>query len=208
MANKEPQTFPEMIERFISKITLDWSKNSDQAGLFEMRCLGEHRTPVIQRFAPDAVHDAVDFAVQMNKVRLNIYMTINPIDINASIRAGKGATDTDILRAHYNFADADDEQGLEGLTELSTLIEPEMVIITGTTPHQRQHGYWLLTEPCEDLDLWRSKQVAIAARCGTDPSVVNPSRIMRVAGTVSYPNKAKQNKGYIPELVNMHVRAE
>ena len=208
MANKEPQTSPDMIERFISKITLDWSKNSDHAGLFEMRCLGEHRTPVIQRFAPDAVHDAVDFAVQMNKVRLNIYMTINPIDINASIRAGKGATDTDILRAHYNFADADDELGLEGLTELSTLIEPEMVIITGTTPHQRQHAYWSLTKPCEDLELWGCKQVAIAARCGTDPSVVNPSRIMRVAGTVSYPNKAKQNKGYIPELVNMRVRAE
>ena len=208
MTDEEPQTFPDMIERLISKITQDWSKSSDQVGLFEMRCLGENGKTVIHRFAPDALHDAVDFAVRMSEVRLNIYMTINPIDINASIRAGKGATDTDILRAHYNFADADDEQGLEGLTELSTLIEPEMVIITGTTPHQRQHGYWSLTKPCEDLELWRSKQVAIAARCGTDPSVVNPSRIMRVAGTVSYPNQAKQKKGYIPELVTMHVRAE
>jgi len=173
-----------------------------------MRCLGEHRKPVIQRFAPDAVHDAVDFAVRMNEAKLNIYTTINPIDINASISTGKGATDTNIMRAHYNFADADDEQGLEGLTELSNLIEPEMVIITGMIPHQRQHAYWSLTKPCEDLELWRSKQVAIAARCATDPSVVNPSRIMRVAGTVSYPNQAKQNKGYIPELVTMHVRAE
>jgi hypothetical protein len=208
MANKEPQNFPHMIERFISKITLDWPKKSDQAGLFEMRCLGEHRKTVIQRFAPDAVRDAVDFAVRMNEAKLNIYTTINPIDINASISTGKGATDTNILRAHYNFADADDEQGLEGLTELSNLIEPEMAIITGMIPHQRQHAYWSLTKPCEDLELWRSKQVAIAARCGTDPSVVNPSRIMRVAGTVSYPNQAKQIKGYIPELVTMHVRAE
>ena len=208
MTNNELRPCPVMIERFISKITQDWSKSSDQVGLFEMRCLGKNGKTVIQRFAPDALHDAVDFAVRMSEFRLNIYMTINPIDLNASIRAGKGATDTDILRAHYNFADADDEQGLEGLTELPTLIDPEMVIITGMIPHQRQHGYWSLTKPCEDLELWRSKQVAIAARCGTDPSVVNPSRIMRGAGTVSYPNKAKQNKGYIPELVNMHVRAE
>jgi hypothetical protein len=31
--------------------------------------------------------------------------------------------------------------------------------------------------------------------------VINPSRIMRIAGTVSYPSQSKVTKGYIPELV-------
>ncbi|MDA9291667.1 hypothetical protein N9P99_00265 [Planktomarina temperata] len=40
-----------------------------------------------------------------------------------------------------------------------------------------------------------------ARNLGTDPSVINPSRIMRIAGTVSYPSQSKVTKGYIPELV-------
>ena len=78
MTAEEPQAFPDMIERFISTITQNWSQSSDQAGLFEIRCLGENRKTVIQRFAQDELHDAVDFAVRMNEFRLNIYMMINP----------------------------------------------------------------------------------------------------------------------------------
>ena len=124
MTDEEPQTFPDMIERFISKITQDWSKSSDQAGLFEMTVFGRKSKNCHPTLCPDALHDAVDFAVRMNEVRLNIYMTINPIDMNASIGAGKGATDTDILRAHYNFADADDAAGLAGLTQLCSQFSP------------------------------------------------------------------------------------
>ena len=123
-----------MIERFISTITQNWSQSSDQAGLFEIRCLGENRKTVIQRFAQDELHDAVDFAVRMNEFRLNIYMMINPMDMNASIGAGKGATDTDILRAHYSFADADDAAGLAGLNQLCSQVEPDIVVVTGWCP--------------------------------------------------------------------------
>ena len=33
------------IEDFIYEITRDWHNDPDQNGLFEVRCLGEHRTP-------------------------------------------------------------------------------------------------------------------------------------------------------------------
>jgi hypothetical protein len=55
------------------------------------------------------------------------------------------------------------------------------------------------------MDAWKDVQKAIAASLGTDPMVVNPSRIMRVAGTVSWPNKDKVAKGYVPELVTMRT---
>ena len=35
----------ENIQRFITEITKDWHQFSDQAGKFEIRCLGERRTP-------------------------------------------------------------------------------------------------------------------------------------------------------------------
>jgi len=196
-----------IISRFISAITCDWSNSSKEVGLFEIRCLGQKRTIKPKRFSLDAIDEAVDFAIRMNGQKLNIYMTINPIDINASIKAGSGATDTDILRAHYSFADADDQAGLTGITKLSELYEPDIVVTTGTVPHERRHAYWGLSEACTDLELWRSRQLNIATLFATDRSVINPSRIMRVAGTVSYPNTHKQTHGYISELVTMKERA-
>ena len=189
---------------FIYEITRNWRDDPDQIGLFELRCLGEHRNPVTQRFALHAYDDAVDLAVRMNDVGLNIYMMINPISNNA---VGKAATDADILRAHYTFVDADDQSGLSGLNTLAAILEPDIIVITGTIPHERRHAYWQLLEPCTDLDLWRSRQLDRAERYHTDKAVANPSRIMRVAGTVSYPNAAKLTRGYVPELTTMKLSA-
>jgi len=80
-----------------------------------------------------------------------------------------------------------------------------MSVKTGTTPFARGHAYWELEEPCQNMDAWKEVQKSIAASLHTDPAVINPSRIMRVAGTVSWPNKKKQEKGYIPELVTMRT---
>ena len=194
-----------MIKCFISKITQDWSKSSDQVGLFEIRCLGENRKTVIQRFAPDALHDAVDFTVRMNEFRLNIYMTINPIDMNASLGAGKGATDTSILRTHYNFADADDAAGLAGLARLCSKVQPDIVVVTGQVPHERRHAYWQLHEPCEDLSAWATVQKTIATKFKTDKTISNPSRIMRVPGTISFPPERKQARGYVTETATLRA---
>lgn len=56
----------EIIQRFINEITKDWRKFAEQCGTFEIRCLGEHRTPITQIFTLESVAEAVDFAVQMN----------------------------------------------------------------------------------------------------------------------------------------------
>ena len=145
----------------------------------------------------------MDFAVRMCEVRLNIYMTINPIDMNASIGAGKGATDTNILRAHYNFADADDPAGLAGLAQLCSLVQPDIVVVTGLVPDERRHAYWGLREPCEDLVAWAAVQKTIANKFKTDKTVSNPSRIMRVPGTISFPPERKQARGYVTEIVTL-----
>jgi len=208
MTINEPCADKEIIQRFITEITKDWHQFTEQVGVFELRCLAKNRTPITQIFTLDAIGEAVDLAVRMNTTKLNVYMTINPINPNAMVGAGKGATNTDILRAHYSFADADDQQGLDGLIRLSTSQPPDITVITGTIPHERRHAYWRLAEPCHDLPLWEGTQKRIALEFKTDKNVINPSRIMRVAGTVSYPNPAKQNRNYVPELVTMKVRAD
>ena len=198
----------EIIQRFITEITQDWHQFAEQIGVFELRCLAKDRTTITQIFTLDAVVEAVDLAVRMNTTKLNVYMTINPINPNAMVGAGKGATNTDILRAHYSFADADDQQGLDGLIRLSTSQPPDITVITGTIPHERRHAYWRLAEPCHDLPLWESKQAQIATHASTDSAVTNSSRLMRVPGTISYPEATKKSKGYVQELVTMIVRAD
>ena len=204
MANKKLCADRSIIAQFITIITADWSNTPHRVGGFEIRCLGENRSTVSQIFALEAVSEATDLAVRMNTNKLNVYMTINPIDMDAVVKSGKSAKDGDILRAHYSFADADDVQGITGLNELAGLIVPDITVTTGTIPHERRHAYWRLTEPCLDLPLWRERQKQIAVQFKTDKAVINPSRIMRLAGTVSYPSSSKATKGYVPELVTMH----
>lgn len=203
MSLNEIRTDKKTVLRFINEITKDWRQFDELCGRFEIRCLGENRTPITQIFTLEAVAEAVDFAVQMNATKLNVYITINPINPEAVIKAGKGATDNDIVCAHYSFADADDPQGLKGLTSLADKLPPDIHVITGTVPYERSHAYWKLAEPCYDMNLWASKQLHIADQCDTDRSVKNPSRLMRLPGTVSYPSVAKQGKKYVPELVTI-----
>jgi RecA-family ATPase len=140
----------------------------------------------------------------MNKAKANIYMCINPVDPISPIPAGKAAKDTDILAAFYCFADADTKGAMENIMSFAG---PKftMSVKTGTTPFSRGHAYWELEEPCKNMDAWRDVQKSIAASLQTDAAVINPSRIMRVAGTVSWPNQKKQDKGYVPELVTMRT---
>jgi len=194
----EPRANKSAILDFIQAIT-----ENTTVQLYEIRCLGE-KPALIKSYLPRDEDKAVDFIISKNRQRYNIYMTINPIDPNAGIT--KAATNTDIKCAHFSFADADDEKGMEGLQVLSLKAPPDIVVTTGTVPYMRQHHYWRLNTPCTDMEKWRSYQKLIATSCGTDSSISNPSRLMRVAGTVSYPSKKKIARGYVPELVSMQRR--
>lgn len=108
------------------------------------------------------------------------------------------------MAAFYCFADGDDEDGMKNILSFAG---PQftMSVKTGTTPFVRGHAYWRLEEPCLNMDAWKGVQKSIAASLKTDPVVHNPSRIMRIAGTVSYPDEKKRGKGYITELVTMRT---
>ena len=194
----------EIIKQFISQITENWNEVGQP--LLEIRSISTTGSTNASRFTLKNIDDAVQHAEAMNAAKQNIYMCINPIDpIKAEdIPAGKAAKDTDILAAFYCFADADTKGAMENIMSFAG---PKftMSVKTGTTPFARGHAYWELEEPCQNMDAWRDVQKSIAASLQTDAAVINPSRIMRVAGTVSWPNKKKQDKGYVPELVTMRT---
>jgi len=192
------------IRQFIGKITASWH-TLDGNPIIELRCINTTRKVQVSRFTLDQIEDAAQHAQAMNQANQNVYMCINPVDGNAKIEAGKGAKDTDILAAFYCFADADTDGAMQNILSFAG---PKftMSVKTGLTPFVRGHAYWELEEPCVNLDAWKEVQKSIAASLSTDSAVINPSRIMRVAGTVSWPNPDKQAKGYVPELVMLRTK--
>ena len=203
MQSQQMQSNPEQIRQFIQYITQGWSELAEPA-VIELRCIGTNRQVSVARFPLDRAEEAVEHAAAMNQHKQNIYMCINPIDGRAVISPNKAATDKDILAAFYCFADADTDGSMANVLSFAG---PKftMSVKTGTTPYIRGHAYWQLEEPCYNLDAWRQVQASIAASLGTDPVVINPSRIMRVAGTISYPNDDKKQRGYIQEQVTMRT---
>lgn len=203
MHDQKMQSNPEQIRQFIQYITQGWSELAEPA-VVELRCIGTNRQVSVARFPMHQVEDAVQHAAAMNQHSQNIYMCINPIDGRINIPPNKAATDKDILAAFYCFADADTDGSMANVLSFAG---PKftMSVKTGTTPYVRGHAYWQLEEPCYNLDAWRQVQASIAASLGTDSVVINPSRIMRVAGTISYPNDDKKSRGYIQEQVTMRT---
>lgn len=169
----------------------------------EVRAFDEYGQPQIGRFRTDWIDNeigAVQWIVDMNRRGRNCYAVRNPV----RDEVGKAANDADILAAFYLWADCDEGHAAENVLRFPG---PKWVaaVTTGKIPSTRVHTYWELAEPCTDLAAWRDMQSAIARHFGSDPSVINPSRIMRIGGTISWPSTKKRAKGYVDELTTIRT---
>lgn len=163
---------------------------------FELRAFDVWGGATIGQFTPDMIDSAVEWAAGLNAMKRNVYAVRNAI--RDSRIGGKAATDDDIVAAFFLWADCDDGDASENVRRFDGP-KHTCSVVTGTKPAVRVHTYWELEEPCRDLAAWRATQQAIAAHFGSDRVVVNPSRIMRLGGTVSWPSEKKAARGYVAE---------
>jgi RecA-family ATPase len=170
-------------------------------GRVEIRCLHPTNTAVkAKTFDASDLDAAKKFAERSNKEGFNIYVGVNPRI--SSVLPVSSCKDTDVEIAFFNFADFDDIGSVK-LFEASKATEPGFKVLTGKTPSPRFHTYYELEEPCHDMDAWKATQCAIIDHFESDAAIKNPSRIMRLAGSIAYPDSKKIGKGYIPELVGL-----
>ena len=165
----------------------------------EIRAISEGAPPRSQLINPandDGLEKALHFVEQTNRHGFNNYVTVNP-----ARPQGPNVKDQDIIQIPFLFADAD-ERGVVSKVKSDFIHKPDAHICTGTMPFERGHFYWQLEEPVQptDFEQWKELMQNIAKRHGCDPQICNPSRIMRLGGTVSYPSKAKRARGYQTEL--------
>lgn len=211
MAGSELKADHSTIEQHLRHVMRRWHE-LPQDCVFEVRMLtADDRAAVkdVSRYpATDrGIEDATAHIASMNSHALNAYTVVNPINATAHLKAGKAASDDDIVASFFHWADADDAQAADNIRSFVGP-RPTFFVLTGTQPCTRPHVYWELEEPTHNLVAWNATQKAIAATLKTDATVVNASRIMRVAGTVNWPKPQKQAKGYVQEVTRLTIYDE
>lgn len=165
----------------------------------------DHGHPVItkdwghQFFGLNRLEAATEFAASTNRQGLNLYVGVNP----RKAETRRSATDDDIECAFFNFADIDRQEAVQRVSGMSGL-NYTFAVTTGRVPNPRPHLYWKLNEPTRNFPAWTKQQAAIADALGGD-RVIDPRRIMRLAGTVNYPKPDKAERGYRTELVTLRT---
>ena len=184
-----------VISRFLTELSEPWQPNNH----FHFRMLRENYKPHIANFAPHAWDEMMEHLVKMNKTH-NVYVGANPVPDDAP----HSPSDVDIKCAHFAFVDADDGEQTRRARAF-TSFEPHMETTTGTEPSERVHLWYKFDQPMTDMKMWSQLQKRLAGTMQTDDSVCNPSRLIRVAGTISYPSPSKIERKYIIEATTLSV---
>ena len=186
---------PRTIARYLQKLMQNWAEDE----VIELRFLTEKRTENC-RFEISQIRAATNCTVETNNRGLNAYAVVHPVLRQTPV----SAKNADIKRAFFAFVDADEKGAADRVRE-SKLFIPEMEVVTGTKPFLRNHVYFRFDEPMKDMARWSELQKALIFRFKTDASIHNPSRLMRVAGTIAYPSQKKLRKHYQTELTKLII---
>ena len=187
---------PRTIARYLQKLMQNWAEDE----VIELRFLAEKPKPENYRFETSQILEATNCIVETNNRGLNAYAVVHPVLRQTPV----SAKNADIKRAFFAFVDADEKGAADRVRE-SKLFIPEMEVVTGTKPFLRNHVYFRFDEPMKDMARWSELQKALIFGFKTDASIHNPSRIMRVAGTIAYPSKKKLEKHYEKELTKLII---
>lgn len=103
---------------------------------------------------------------------------------DASTASGKagGVTDADITSMPALFVEWDDLSTDEQLNAWQRLGLPQPTLML-TTGGKSVHAYWRLVEPIQSAE-WKAVTASLIAHCNSDKACRNPSRVMRLAGSL------------------------
>jgi len=146
-------------------------------------------------FGSDA-EAAADWAVRENAANRNVYWTVN----RARSGQDKKPRKADIESARWCHVDIDPPFEPEAKrAELTSLELPPTLIVHSGNGLQ---ALWRLDGEHDDLVAVEHVNAALAARLGGD-KCQNIDRLLRVPGTVNYPDAGKRAKGRVPRQARL-----
>lgn len=151
-----------------------------------------------RKFDIDELDAAIGYAVAENsKSGNNVY--VSAALRNPGCPASGRAEDKDFYALYAVYVDLDEEEAVTKAKNAWAECKPHMVLLTGAVPHPRVQACWHLGEPITDPEEMKSTIRGLAIKTAGDKTVTNPSRIMRLAGTIAWPAKP----GRITELTQI-----
>lgn len=152
-------------------------------------------------FSLSRLEDAVAAAAAVNEAGNNVYVGIT---LKAASAPALGRTRrADVALATMLVVDLDSDL-VAGARKLPPNIRPQLLTVTGNRPVLRGH-LWIRLIPTVDMDTWDIVLRRLVDECGGDVGALGRSRVMRLAGTNSFPSAAKRQRGYIVEPVAAHL---
>lgn len=180
---------------------LAWWFHECTRGVVEIGSIipGTKSLSVFERFALEDLEDAAEYAARTNaQPGASIYFRASTVDPYAT--RGR-TTDNDVWQTPGLWTDHDSEASVTALAANPLPFKPPAWIITGTVPHKRVQAFWRLTEPLTTGDMVRDLNARLIGVFGCDTTTVNPSRLMRLPGSIAWPVKAGRS---IAELTTWH----
>jgi hypothetical protein len=174
--------------------------------LIEIAYDGEGRGPSQARlFGLDEIDAAVQMAAEHNAAGSNVYIGAALRDPNAP-RYKRASGD------HFYVATAvpiDIDKDYDATrARMATVCDDGLVVTTGMTPERRSQHWARLVEPCDDDLAFEHAFGSLVSHAGADMKVKDTARIMRLGGTVSYPDGRKVAAGYCTELTSVTINAQ
>ena len=192
MTNVQPMFEPDPVQmrRHVGHLFEGWLDGC-QEGRIELAWTdvrdGKLRHAAI--FGTDGLDDLVERAVAENRrpgQNLYIGQALRQPGIAPFGRCG----DDEVFALTAFYVDIDDDvTATASINYRNRGCPPTSVVVTGRHPHVRAQMLWRLDAPLRDLELCRQQNAALAQALDGDPSVVNPSRVMRLGGSIAWPLK-------------------
>lgn len=167
-------------------IELAWTDSKPDAS-------GRYALRYAMMYGTDQIEDLVGEAVRLNSQPMcNVY-------VGAALRKpgtfpGARARDEDVLALTCGYVDLDDDGAAIAAKDKYGTGKPTKIVVTGKEPYTRAQMWWRLDEPITDLRLSEALLKGMATAMGGDSTVTNPSRVMRLAGTIAWPVKPDRKR--------------
>lgn len=181
------------------KAFMSWWFSHCTQGMVEVGWLGtDKQLNNFQQFSLGEWDELTSFVFQENLVPgQSMYFRA------ATVRAGTNGrtTDADFVSAPGPWNDIDTREQMEAAQQVQTMVRANGRVVTGTIPHKRAQSFFRCDVPIVNADMVRSLNRRIYALYGGDPSVINPTRLMRMPGTIAWPWKPERQ----PEVTQFGV---
>ena len=162
---------------------------------------GSAKPDAAKNFSVFDLQAAAHFAETKNIAGCNVY-------VGAALRNAKSngrASRTDVLTSCHSWADFDDpgdDKRVDLLLKEKSVL-PAVFVETGRTPHRRFQIYVKLAGNATSKEVAEAN-AALETWLGGD-NVKSSDHLTRLAGTINYPTKGKRKRGYVAELVTLHI---